>query len=115
MDYLIMRDITIIFFMLVCIGLAFYSSIKFSRDVQDMATEHHDGMMELLKHSIDTIKSTSLEERVNAVALEDQHEVQLEMLKDAYSQEMQLDAEKEPHYVHTDDGARINLNEYEVM
>lgn len=115
MDYLIMRDIAILFFMLVCIGLAFYSSIKFSRDVQDVTMGHRNDMMELLKHSIDTIKSTSLEERVNAVALEDQHGVQLEMLKDAYSQEKQLDEEREPQYAHTDDGARINLNEYEVM
>lgn len=115
MDYLVMRDIAILFFMLVCIGLAFYSSMKFSRDVQDMATEHRDGMMELLKHSIDTIKSTSLEERVNAVALEGQHGVQLEMLKDAYSQEKQLAEERDPKYVHADDGTRIDLNEYEVM
>ena len=115
MDYLIMRDIAILVFKMTCIGVMFYSSIKFSRDVRDVAIEHRDDMMELLKHSIDTIKSTSLEERVNAVALESQHEVQLEMLKDAYSEEKQLAEEKEPHYAQADDGTRINLNEYEVM
>ena len=111
MDYLIMKDIATLILILVCIGAAFYSSLRLSRS--DKA--HQKEMMELLKHSIDTIKSTSLEERVNAVALESQHEVQLEMLKDAYSQEQELLEEKEPYYVHADDGTRINLNEYEVM
>jgi|TARA_R100000049_G_C1878613_1_gene35788 molybdopterin synthase catalytic subunit len=115
MDYLIMREIAALVFMMTCIGFMFYSSIKFSRDVRDVATEHRDDMMELLRHTIDTLKSTSLEERVNAVALESQHEVQLEMLKDAYSQEKQEAEEKDPHYVHADDGTQINLNEYEVM
>ena len=115
MDYLIMRDVSILVFMMICIGLAFYSSIKFSRDVRDVAAGHRDDMMELLRHSIDTIKSTNLEERVNATALESQHEIQLEMLKDAYSQEKQEAEEKEPRYAHSDDGTRINLNEYEVM
>jgi len=111
MDYLIMKDIAVLVVVLVCIGVAFYSSLRLSRSDQ----AHQKEMMELLKHSIDTIKSTSLEERVNAVALESQHEVQLEMLKDAYSQEQQLAEEKEPHYAHADNGNRINLNEYEVM
>ena len=111
MDYLIMKDIAVLVVVLVCIGVAFYSSLRLSRSDQ----AHQKEMMELLKHSIDTIKSTSLEERVNAVALESQHEVQLEMLKDAYSQEQQLAEEKEPRYVSADSGARIDLNEYEVM
>ena len=111
MDYLIMKDIAALILVLVCVGVAFYSSLRLSRSNE----AHQKEMMELLKHSIDTIKSTSLEERVNAVALEGQHEVQLEMLKDAYSQEKQLSEEKEPRYVHADDGTRINLNEYEVM
>ena len=115
MDYLIMRDISILVFMMICIGLAFYSSIKFSRDVQNIEEGHRNDMMELLRHSIDTIKSTSLEERVNATALEGQHEAQIEMLKDAYSQEKQEAEEKEPRYVHSENGARLNLNEYEIL
>mgnify|MGYP004460018213 FL=1 len=115
MDYFVMRDIAILVFMVVCIGLAFYSSMKFSRDVRDVAAGHRDDMMELLRHTIDTLKSTSLEERVNAVALESQHEAQLEMLKDAYSKEKELVEEREPQYVQADNGARINIHEYEIL
>ncbi len=115
MDYIVIKDVALLTFMAICIGLSFYSSLKLSRDTQEESNKSRDSMMELLKHSIDTIKSTSLEDRVNAVALEGQHEVQLEMLKDAYSEEKQLAEEKEPRYVHADDGTRINLNEYEVM
>jgi hypothetical protein len=112
MDYLIMKDIAALILVLVCVGVAFYSSLRLSRSGE----EHQKKMMELLKHSIDTIKSTSLEERVNAVALEGQHEVQLEMLKDALAQEQEVaDEERDPHYVHTDEGARIDLHEYEIL
>ena len=115
MDYLIMKDIAVLIIVATCVGIAFYSSIKFSRDVRDVSKGYRDDLMELLRHSIDTIKSTSLEERVNAVALEGQHEVQLEMLKDAYEAEKDIDEVREPRYAHADDGTRIDLNEYEVM
>ena len=115
MDYIVIKDITMLIFMAICIGISFYSSTKLSKTIQSEAESQRDGMMELLRHSIDTIKSTSLEERVNAVALESEHEVKLEMLKDAFEQEKQVVEERDPRYAHTDDGSRINLNEYEVM
>tara|TARA_Y100000034_G_C6838067_1_gene378914 strand:- start:458 stop:811 length:354 start_codon:yes stop_codon:yes gene_type:complete len=117
MDYLVMRDIAVIVFMTACVGVAFYSSIKFSRDVQNIEAGHRDDMMELLRHSIDTIKSTSLEERVNAVALEGQHEVQLEMMRDAMEQERELAlaSEPTPQFAQTASGDRINMNEYEIL
>lgn len=112
MDYLIMKDIVVLIVVATCVGIAFYSSIRMSRSGE----EHQKEMMELLKHSIDTIKSTSLEERVNAMALEGQHEVQLEMLKDALAQEREMaGGERDPRYAHSEDGTRIDLNEYEVM
>ena len=112
MDYLIMKDIAILIIVATCVGVAFYSSIRLSRSGE----EHQKEMMELLKHSIDTIKSTNLEERVNAMALEGQHEVQLEMLKDALAQERDMaEEERGPHYVHTEEGARIDLHDYEVL
>ncbi len=115
MDYIVIKDVALLTFMAICIGLSFYSSLKLSRDIQEESNKSRDSMMELLKHSIDTIKSTNLEERVNAVALEDQHEVKLQMLKDAYAQEKSEEEERSPQYAHTDEGVRINLNEYEVM
>ena len=115
MDYIVIKDIALLVFMASCIGLSFYSSIKMSKDIKEEAGKNRDSMMELLKHSIDTIKSTNLEERVNAVALESEHDVKLQMLKDAYAQEKQMEEERSPQYAHTDEGVKINLNEYEVM
>ena len=116
MDYLIMREIAALVFVMVCIGFTFYSSIKISRDIKEETDKQRDSLMELLKHSIDTIKSTSLEERVNAVALEGQHEVQLEMLKDAYEQEKQMEEKSvEPYFVQTSSGEKIDLNNYEIL
>ena len=115
MDYIVIKDVALLVFMAVCIGLSFYSSIKMSRDVKEESNKSRDSMMELLKHSIDTIKSSNLEERVNAAALEGEHEIKLEMLKDAYAQEEQMEEGSPPQYAHTDDGMRIDLKEYEVM
>lgn len=116
MDYLIMKDIIALTLVLICIGFAFYSSLKLSRDIKGEADKNRDSLMELLRHSIDTIKSTSLEERVNAVALEGQHEVQLEMLKDAYAQEKQTEEKEiEPHFVQTASGDKIDINNYEIL
>ena len=115
MDYIVIKDILLLTFVAACIGLSFYSSLKLSRDIKEESSKSRDSMMELLRHSIDTIKSTNLEERVNAVALEEQHGVQLEMLKDAYEAEKELGREREPRYAHSEDGTRIDLNEYEVM
>ena len=115
MDYIAIKDITLLTFVAACIGMSFYSSLKMSRDIKEESNKTRDSLLKLLKHSIDTIKSTNLEERVNAVALEEQHGVQLEMLKDAYEAEKELGKEREPRYAHSEDGTRIDLNEYEVM
>ena len=116
MDYLIMREIAALVLVMVCIGFTFYSSVKLSRDIKEESGKQRDTLMELLRHSIDTIKSTSLEERVNAVALEGQHEVQLEMLKDAYEAERQMEEkEAEPFFVQTSSGDKIDINNYEIL
>ena len=116
MDYLIAREIIALVLVMSCIGFTFYSSLKLSRDIKEESGKQRDALMEILKHSIDTIKSTRLEERVNAVALEGQHEVQLEMLKDAYEQERQMaDKGLDPVYVQTTTGERIDKNTYELI
>ena len=117
MDYLITKEIVLTLFTCGCIVLAVYSSMRLSKEIRDEAAKNRESFMELLKHSIDTIKSTSLEERVNAVALEGQHDIQLQMMKDAMDQERDILSEENivPRFVHAEDGTKLDLNEYEIL
>ena len=117
MEYLIVKDVLLFVFTCCCIGISIYSSLRLSKEVRNEARENRESLTGLLKHSIDTLKSASLEERVNATALEGQHEVQLEMLKDAYEVEKSDggNSYQDPRYAHSDNGTRIDLNDYEIL
>ena len=56
-------------------------------------------------------------EGVNATAIEGQHEVQLEMMKDAIEVEKSDggNSHQAPRYAQADNGTRIDLNDYEIL
>ncbi len=75
---------------------------------------HAEDMKSMVKYSIDHLKATSLKEKVEAHALEKQHDTQLEMLRDALYEGKELPPEEE-QMVMTDTGELIDLSEYEVL
>ena len=73
--------------------------------------------VELLSQTIDNLKAQSLQERVEAKALEKESDVRVEMLKDALKMEQDLLREKaeDPVYVRSSDGRDIDLRDYEIV
>jgi len=73
--------------------------------------------VELLSQTIDNLKAQSLQERVEAKALEKESDVRVEMLKDALKMEQDLLREKveDPVYARSSDGRDIDLRDYEIV
>ena len=117
MDYgQIFRDLSVVFMA----GAQVYFVITFYRIVRAVGADAQGQRTEffsLLKHSIDTIKSNSLEERVAATAAEKQHKVHLEMMKDAFADETSQQDQRipEPVLARTEDGTQINMREYDIL
>ena len=110
------RDFTILFMAMTQLYLAvnFYKVFKIV--VQDIKGQR-DEFFSLLRHSVDTIKSKSLEERVKAHSAEKQHKVQMELMRDAFSEELKQEKPKEPDPVlaKTEHGIEINMREYDIL
>ena len=83
---------------------------------QEEFRKQRDEYHSLLRHAMDTIKAKSLEERAQAVVAERQHDVQIEMMRDAWAQEKDLEPKEEkPLFVKTVDGGEIDVRDYEVL
>ena len=112
----IFRDLSVVFMA----GTQVYFAVSFYRifrTVNDDAKGQRTEFFSLLKHSIDTIKSGSLEERVAATAAEKQHKVHLEMMRDAFADETSQEDQRvpEPVLARTEDGTQINMREYDIL
>lgn len=82
-----------------------------------MTHEVKKDYVELLSQAIDNLKAQSLQERVEAKALEKESDVRVEMLKDALKIEQDLLANKteDPVYARTSEGNEIDLRNYEII
>ncbi len=78
--------------------------------------KNNDQLAELLARCMDHLKSQSLEERVQANALEKENDVRIQMLKDAIKKEAAAKPPEPEHVVvTTTDGRRIDMADYEIM
>ena len=65
---------------------------------------------------MDHLKAQSLEERVQANALEKENDVRIQMLKDAIKNETAMSPPEPEHVlVTTTDGRKIDMADYEIM
>lgn len=72
------------------------------------------GSRELLSQAMDTLKAQSLEERVQAKAIEKETDVRIELLRDALD-DPDADVDTEPKMAQTADGRVIDLRNWEVV
>lgn len=105
----------------ICLSLIVLTSVGMCAYVLHRAVKMtHDvkkDYVELLSQTIDNLKAQSLQERVEAKALEKESDVRVEMLKDALQMEQDLLKGKaeEPVFVKTSDGKEIDLRNYEII
>lgn len=98
---------------LIAVGMCVYVLHRAVQITSDVTKDY----VELLSQSIDNLKAQSLQERVEAKALEKESDVRVEMLKDALKLEQDLIANKEedPVYAKTSDGQEIDLRNYDII
>ena len=80
---------------------------------QNLLREIHKEYSGVINNAMIHLKAQSVQEAVEAKALEKEADVRVEMLKDALAHEpAEVD---EPKFVHTDDGRTIDLRDYELV
>ena len=80
------------------------------------AVDSNDRIAGLLARCMDLLKAKSLEERVQANALEKENDVRVQMLKDAIKKEANAEPAGPDHViVTTTDGRKIDMADYEIM
>ena len=105
----------------ICLSLIVLASVGMCAYVLHRAVKMtHDvtkDYVELLSQTIDNLKAQSLQERVEAKALEKESDVRVELLKDALKMEQDLLANKteDPVYARTSEGNEIDLRNYEII
>tara|TARA_R100000008_G_C3453953_1_gene100814 strand:- start:100 stop:453 length:354 start_codon:yes stop_codon:yes gene_type:complete len=100
------------FLALACLSTCIYITHKNFK----AAIDSNDRIAGLLARCMDHLKAQSLEERVQANALEKENDVRIQMLKDAIKREAEEGPPKPEHVVvTTTDGRRIDMADYEIM
>ena len=80
---------------------------------QSLLQEIHKEYAGVINNAMIHLKAQSVQEAVEAKALEKEADVRVEMLKDALAQEPE--EANEPKFVQTDDGRTIDLRDYELV
>jgi len=80
---------------------------------QNLLREIHKEYAGVINNAMIHLKAQSVQEAVEAKALEKETDVRVEMLKDALAHEPTT--VDEPKFVHTDDGRTIDLRDYELV
>jgi uncharacterized membrane protein YccC len=96
---------------LAAIGVSGYTFLVSSRMLEAAKKDY----VELLSQTIDNLKAQTLQERVEAKAIEKETDVRIEMLKDAMKASSEAEQEPEPQFVTTTDGREIDLRDYDIV
>jgi len=100
------------FLALACLATCVYLTHKNFR----VSIDSNNRIAELLARCMDHLKAQSLEERVQANALEKENDVRIQMLKDAIKNEADAGPPEPEHVVvTTTDGRKIDMADYEIM
>ena len=100
------------FLALACLATCVYLTHKNFR----VSIDSNDRIAGLLARCMDHLKAQSLEERVQANALEKESDVRIQMLKDAIKNETAMSPPEPEHVlVTTTDGRKIDMADYEIM